>query len=255
MQHPIHILIAEDELKVAALLRDYLKADGMAVETVARGDEVLPALNLQHYDILLLDLRMPGQGGLDVLRELHGGGLRNTDGHVPGVIVISALVEEVDRLLGLEMGADDYICKPFSPREVVARVKALLRRLNKIEAPVNGQSGASATLQVELDEARMQVRVGANACDLTAVEFRLLQTLRSQPGRVFGRSQIMPRLYQDHRIVSERTVDSHVKKLRRKLEQVAPDWDMIDSVYGVGFRFEPKPRSEPREPEATQVDD
>lgn len=146
--------------------------------------------------------------------------------------MVTAKVEEVDRLLGLELGADDYICKPFSPREVVARVKALLRRLQASEEPAD-------TGGLAIDGDRFEASVDGVRLDLTAVEFRLLQTLASVPGRVYSRDQLMERIYSDHRIVGDRTVDSHVKNLRRKLAAIRPGIDMVQSVYGVGYRFDP----------------
>jgi two-component system response regulator BaeR len=158
------------------------------------------------------------------------------------ILIITARVEEIDRLLGLELGADDYICKPFSPREVVARVRAVLRRS---AAAAAGDPQPSA---LTLDEERFEARVRGRALALTPVEFRLLRKLRLQPGRVFSRAQLIHALYEDHRVVSDRTVDSHIKNLRRKLADDGAD--PIESVYGVGYRFvcdedrEPSPRGD-----------
>ncbi|MGE8355392.1 MAG: winged helix-turn-helix domain-containing protein, partial [Microvirgula sp.] len=139
-------------------------------------------------------------------------------------------VEEVDRLLGLDIGADDYICKPYSPREVVARVKAILRRVRR------GEVAAETALFI--DDARCEARFLGQPLDLTQAEFRLLKTLASTPGRVFSRDQLLDQLYDDYRVVTDRTVDSHIKNLRRKLEQACPDREAIRSVYGVGYKLD-----------------
>jgi two-component system response regulator BaeR len=148
------------------------------------------------------------------------------------IIMVTARIEEIDRLLGLELGADDYICKPFSPREVVARVKAVLRRT---------QDGQTTRVHgLVLDEDRYRAVLHGRDLELTAVEFKILQLLAGSPGRIFGREQIMDNMYRDERFVSDRTVDSHIKKLRRKIEAVDPKTDLIQSVYGVGYKFEPR---------------
>ncbi|QOF85137.1 response regulator [Pseudomonas sp. ADPe] len=215
------ILLVEDEPKLAALVGDYLRVAGYQVEHLADGNAVIPALRGKTYDLLLLDLMLPGRDGLDICRELRG------FSRMP-LIMMTARVEEIDRLLGLELGADDYICKPFSPRELVARVKAVLRR-----------SGAQApSLGLELDPRAFQARYLGVALDLTPVEFRMLAALAARPGQVLSRDQLMNHIYQDHRVVAGRTVDSHVKNLRRKLAAVAPGHDPIRSVYGVGYSLE-----------------
>jgi len=217
----LHILIVEDEPKIAALLRDYLLASNYRVSLRDSGTGTIDWVRTHAPDALLLDLMLPGEDGLSICR-----GLRAFSS-IP-ILMITARVEEIDRLLGLELGADDYICKPFSPREVVARVKAVLRRAH-----------ASPTTQaapIELDEARFEARVRGRALTLTPVEFRLLSKFAAQPGRVFSRQQLIDASYRDHRVVSDRTVDSHVKNVRRKLAEL--DVDPITSVYGVGYRLE-----------------
>jgi two-component system response regulator BaeR len=149
--------------------------------------------------------------------------------------MVTARVEEVDRLLGLELGADDYVCKPYSPREVVARVRAVLRRY--APAAADAPRGDDPLL---LDASSFRVRAAGREAELTAVEFELLQTLYRQPGRIFSRAQLMDRIYADRRVVSDRTIDSHVKKLRRKLAQLLPGQDLVHSVYGAGYRYEPR---------------
>jgi two-component system, OmpR family, response regulator BaeR len=219
-----NILIVEDEPKLAALLGDYLKASGYASYWVADGRDAIAAIRDQQPDLVLLDLMLPGRDGLDICRELRG------FSDVP-VVMLTARVEEIDRLLGLELGADDYICKPFSPREVVARIKAILRR-----ARTNADTTTFTTLKID-DGAHRAIFNGVTL-DLTPVEFRLLRTLAATPGRVFSRDRLLDKLYLDHRVVTDRTVDSHIKNLRRKLEQAAPGQDPIRSIYGVGYKLE-----------------
>ena len=215
------ILIVEDEPRLASVLRDYLAAAGMASEWVNDGGQVIDAFARYQPDLVLLDLMLPQRDGVDLCRELRA------SSDVP-VIMVTARVEEIDRLLGLEIGADDYICKPFSPRELVARVKAVLRR--------SGQQAPS--LGLELDARAFQARYKGVALDLTPVEFRMLAALAARPGQVLSRDQLMNHIYQDHRVVADRTVDSHVKNLRRKLTAVTPGHDPLRSVYGVGYSLE-----------------
>jgi two-component system response regulator BaeR len=167
---------------------------------------------------------LPGRDGLEVCKEVRG--FSNI-----AIVMVTARVEEIDRLLGLELGADDYICKPFSPREVVARVKAILRRT----PPAQAQAQVNSKLSI--DDAQFRAVLNDHTLDLTPVEFRLLKTLSAAPGRVFSRQQLLNTLYEDHRVVTDRTVDSHVKNLRRKLQQAQPGEELIESIYGVGYRF------------------
>ncbi|AZC37961.1 response regulator [Pseudomonas chlororaphis] len=217
------ILIVEDEPKLAALLRDYLDAAGYPSLCLDNGLDVVPEVRAHRPRLILLDLMLPGRDGLEVCQELR------RFSEVP-IIMITARVEEVDRLLGLDLGADDYICKPFSPREVVARVKAILRR--------SPQLTAAAQARLQIDEERYRASFDGIALDLTPVELRLLKTLAASPGRVFSRDQLLDRLYSDHRVVTDRTVDSHVRNLRRKLAQACPGEDPIQSLYGVGYKLE-----------------
>jgi two-component system, OmpR family, response regulator BaeR len=221
MTDSAHVLIVEDEPKLSALLRDYLVAAGFRTSVLDNGGLVSDWIREQQPDLILLDINLPGVDGLTVCRQVR------TFSEVP-ILMLTARVEEIDRLLGLELGADDYICKPFSPREVVARVRAVLRRARPIDA--------SSPPPVVLDQERFEARVHGQVLTLTPVEFRLLGKLASQPGRVFSREQLIGALYADHRVVSDRTVDSHVKNLRRKLIEVGID--PIAAVYGVGYRFE-----------------
>jgi len=216
------ILIVEDEPKLAALLSDYLQQAGFEASRLENGLEVASRVREQTPDLILLDLMLPGLDGLEVCKEIR------SFSAVP-IVMVTARVEEIDRLLGLELGADDYICKPFSPREVVARVKAVLRRAGGATPQAQGLS---------LDESRYQATLHGRDLELTAVEFKLLHFLAANPGRIYSRTQLMDRIYPDRRIVGDRTIDSHIKKLRKKLAAAAPGEELIHSVYGVGYKFE-----------------
>ena len=242
------LMIVEDEPKLAALMVKYLEAAGFATQCLADGRLVVPAVRAAQPDLVLLDLMLPGRDGIEICRELR------TFSDVP-IIIVTARVEEIDRLLGLELGADDYVCKPFSPREMVARVRAILRRTRGAPrlpagASPSGKQPADAVVvdwtdenarpvRLVIDESRHQVRLEDQLLDLTPVEFRLLAILAAVPGRVLRRDGLLDQLYLDHRIVNDRTVDTHVKNLRRKLMQVVKDRDLIHSVYGIGYKFEP----------------
>ncbi len=219
-----HILIAEDEVKIARLLADYLQAAGMRTTVVADGNEVIAAVSAARPDLLLLDVMLPGRDGMDLCRDIR----RSSD--LP-IIMLTARSEEIDRLLGLELGADDYVCKPFSAREVVARIKAVLRRSESAPAPAERAA-------IQIDEQRMRVTIDGQRVDLTPVEFRLMHTLARHPGRVYRRDELLDLIYDDFRDVSDRTVDSHVKNLRRKLAAAAPERPLIHAVYGIGYKLE-----------------
>jgi two-component system response regulator BaeR len=216
------ILIVEDEEKLAGIMADYLLQSGFSTHSLGDGTLVVPWVREQSPDLVLLDLMLPGKGGLDICKELR------VFSSVP-IIMTTARVEEIDRLLGLELGADDYICKPFSPREVVARVKAVLRR--------SGGTSSAATGLI-LDESRYLATLQGHDLELTAVEFKLLQFLSAHPGRIFGREILMDHIYSDDRVVADRTIDSHIKKLRKKLAVVDSNQELIHSVYGVGYKFD-----------------
>ena len=220
------VLIVEDERKIAELLRDYLERDHYRTYCIEDGGAVDAWLDNNQPDIVLLDVMLPGKDGLTICRELRA---RSS---VP-IIMVTARVEEIDRLLGLELGADDYVCKPFSPREVVARVKALLRRVDRVKT-----DPTAASRGLTIDEDKFSAAIDGHALNLTPIEFRLLALLASQPGRVFSRDQLMDRIYVDGRVVSDRTVDSHVKNLRHKVHEAVGSDDVIRSIYGVGYKLE-----------------
>ena len=217
------ILIVEDEPQLAHLLEDYLEQSGYQTAIIHDGSQVSQSIKGNEPDLVLLDIMLPGVDGMTICREIR------EFSKVP-VIMVTARFEETDRLRGLELGADDYICKPFSPREVVARVKAVLRR------STDGPMKIPPTLHI--DVARFKAELHGKDLDLTAVEFQLLKILSSDPGRIYSRSQLMDQIYNDHRIVSDRTIDSHIKKLRKKIAAVSPEDELIHSVYGVGYKFE-----------------
>ena len=217
------ILIVEDEEKLARLLADYLEQSGYDTVCITDGESAANWVREHNPDLVLLDLMLPKRDGLEICKEIRSFSLTP-------LIMITARVEEIDRLLGLELGADDYICKPFSPREVVARVKAVLRR--------SGAQSPSLSTVLQMDEQHHHTSVFGCELELTAVEFKLLNMLFSSPGRIYTRSQLMDRIYPDVRVVSDRTIDSHVKKLRKKIASVSPDKELIHAVYGIGYKFE-----------------
>ena len=215
------ILIVEDEPKLAELVADYLKAAGYEAHSIANGLEAVPWVKRNAPELIVLDLMLPGRDGLEICKEVR------SFSDVP-VIMVTARVEEVDRLIGLEAGADDYLCKPFSVRELVARVKALLRRPRVPAIPAG----------LVIDEEKHQISLDGKALDLTPVEFRLIAALAAAPGKVFARDALLEKLYADHRVVTDRTVDAHVKNLRRKIEEIRPGADLVRSIYGVGYKLE-----------------
>ena len=220
---PQHILIVEDEVKLATLLQDYLIQSGFAATMIHDGSEVEGWLANNQTNLVLLDLMLPGKSGVDICKDIR------KHSKLP-VIMTTAKVDEIDRLLGLELGADDYICKPFSPREVVARVKAVLRRTDDSNKP--------ADRGLMLDTDTYKATINGNDLHLTAVEFQLLKVLSDQPGRIFSRSVLVDKIYSDGRVVSDRTIDSHIKKLRKKISVQVPDAELIHSLYAVGYKFE-----------------
>ena len=218
-----HILIVEDEAKIATLLQDYLVQGGYETTILQDGSDVESWLENNTTQLILLDLMLPGKNGVDICKDVR------VHSSLP-IIMITAKVEEIDRLLGLEFGADDYICKPFSPREVVARVKAVLRRSESTEK--------LSDKGLLLDTETYKATINGEDLNLTAVEFQLLKVLSDQPGRIFSRSVLVDKIYHDGRVVSDRTIDSHIKKLRKKIAEKLPDVELIHSLYAVGYKFE-----------------
>ncbi|KJV31198.1 two-component system response regulator BaeR [Pantoea sp. SM3] len=223
--HDPLILVVEDEPKLAQLMIDYLQASNYRIHHIADGNEVLGYVQHSPPDLMLLDLMLPGRDGLTLCREIR------RFSELP-IIMVTARTEEIDRLLGLEIGADDYICKPFSPREVVARVKTILRRVKR--SPEEAQLAS----HLLIDEGRFQASWREQQLELTPAEFRLLKTLALEPGKVFSREQLLNHLYDDYRVVTDRTIDSHIKNLRRKLENLDAEQPFIRAVYGMGYRWE-----------------
>ena len=223
------ILLIEDEPDIAEVLQYNLEKEGFQVELASRGDAGLEAVRRESPELILLDLMLPGLDGLELTRLLKRD---PATAHLP-IVMLTARSEEVDRIVGLELGADDYISKPFSPREVVLRVKAVLRRLQPEEAV------ASELLQVggiELDISGHQLRLGGKEVPLTATEFRLLRLLMERNGRVQTRGQLLSDVWGYAEDIDSRTVDTHIRRLRRKL---GPEADRIETVIGVGYRLRP----------------
>ncbi|MNK46418.1 Transcriptional regulatory protein BaeR [compost metagenome] len=225
------IVIVEDELDIASVVQDYLRHAGYDTEHFADGQSALERIVAAPPDLTLLDIMLPRLDGIEVLRRA-----REHTAHP--IIMLTARIEEVDRLLGLELGADDYVCKPFSPRELVARVRAVLRRT----APAVAAQGAPDDAPgLVLDDVHWRASLDGTPLNLTRREFGLLQVLSRHPGRIFSRARLLELAYDDTVDVTERAIDSHVKNLRRKLGAVTPAHDWIRSVYGVGFAWEAPP--------------
>jgi two-component system response regulator BaeR len=221
----MRVLVVEDEIKIAQVLRDYLVSAGYEVTRLERGDMVLSSVKVDPPDMILLDIMVPGMNGLDVCRALR------QFSSIP-IIMITARVEEIDRLLGLELGADDYICKPFSPREVVARVNAVLRRSI---SPISKTTLRSADLVI-MEESR-RVFAGGIELRLTPCEYSLLKVMLSSPDRIFTRNELINAVQGYDFEGYDRTIDSHVKNLRKKIAGCVPDKEIISTIYGVGYKL------------------
>lgn len=220
------VLVVEDDPTIAQLLVDYLRHDGYEAESIDDGQVALERIEQSPPKLVILDLMLPGLDGIGVCRAVR----KFSD--LP-ILMLTARVDEVDRLLGLETGADDYVCKPFSPREVIARVRALIRR-------AEGRMQASPSPWLVDDDA-LRITLHGRALALTALEFRMLRLLLSHPGCVFSRAQLLDSAHVDLRDVSDRAIDSHIKNVRRKISAVEPEFECIASVYGVGYRYEMPP--------------
>ena len=219
------VLIVEDEKKLANILIEYLNKDGFQTKHISTGSQVIPWVRKHDPNLILLDLMLPEMNGKEICQEIR------TFSSLP-IIMVTAMVEEIDRLIGLELGADDYICKPFSPKEVTARVKAVLRRSD----PDYIKNSQSKGFQVNPDQ--YSITLAGQKLDLTPVEFRLLSMFIEYPNRVYNRDQILNKVFDDGRIVLDRTVDTHIKNLRQKLKAINPESDYIRSIYGIGYSFE-----------------
>jgi two-component system response regulator BaeR len=219
------ILVVEDEIKIAEILKDYLVSSGYRVSCLDHGDFVLSHVKQSPPSLILLDIMIPGMNGLDLCR-----GIRQFS-NVP-IIMITARVEEIDRLLGLELGADDYICKPFSPREVVARVKAVLRRSCSADVPKT-----LTAAELVIIEATRQAIAGGIELRLTPCEYGLLKMLMGHPGRIFSRNELINAVQGYDFEGYDRTIDSHVKNLRKKIAKCLPNKEIISTIYGVGYKL------------------
>jgi two-component system response regulator BaeR len=216
------ILIVEDEGDLSSVMADYVTAAGYAAQVIADGREALASVQRVMPDLIVLDIMLPNLDGLALCKAVR------EFSEVP-IIMVTARVQEIDRLLGLETGADDYLCKPFSPRELVARIKAILRRSHKPEDEVR---------LFEIDATARSVRIHAQLLDLTPTEYSLLAAMARRPGTIFSRTQLLDLASRDNLDVTDRAIDSHIKNLRRKLAALLPDAEVIHSVYGLGYRFE-----------------
>ncbi|RIK33936.1 MAG: DNA-binding response regulator [Chloroflexi bacterium] len=223
------ILVVDDEPKIVRLARDYLEQSGFRVLPVGDGAAALAAARQEKPDLIVLDLNLPGMDGLDVCRALR------RESNVP-IIMLTARVEETDRLIGLELGADDYIVKPFSPRELVARVRAVLRRTQgEVQTP-----GLIRTGELEIDLNGHRVTLRGEPIKLTRIEFNLLSTLAQHPGQTFSRSQLIDRLHGSSEAGFDRSIDAHVKNIRRKIEDDPANPRYLLTVYGIGYQFTDK---------------
>lgn len=216
------ILIVEDEGDLSSVMADYVAAAGYRARVIADGREALASVRHSVPDLIVLDVMLPSLDGLSLCRAVRH------FSQVP-IIMVTARVQEIDRLLGLETGADDYLCKPFSPRELVARIKAILRRSHKPDGDAR---------LVEIDEAARSVRIHAQLLDFTSTEYSLFAAMAMRPGAIFSRAQLLDLASRDNLNVADRAIDSHIKNLRRKIAVVMPGVEVIHSVYGLGYRFE-----------------
>lgn len=220
------ILVVDDEPKIIQLTQDYLENAGFSVLSAGDGERALSVIHADQPDLVVLDLGLPGMDGLDICRSI-----RKTS-NLP-IIMLTARDEEADKIVGLELGADDYVTKPFSPKELVARVRSVLRRSELAQEAREVVRVGDVTLDIP----RMRVTVGDDEIELTATEFHLLQALASQPGRIFTRSQLLNAVHGVAIESYERAIDAHIKNIRRKIEPVSHEPRYIQTVYGVGYRF------------------
>jgi two-component system response regulator BaeR len=217
------VLVVEDDRKISDLLLNYLRADGYEATPVFDGHEAVQCISKNAPDLVILDWMLPGMDGIDVCRAVRA------FSDVP-ILMLTARIDELDRLLGLDTGADDYVCKPFAPREVVARVRALLRR-------ASGKIKASPQAWL-VEDASFRISWMGKWLPLTRIEFMMFRTLLARPGRVFSREQLLVSVHDSQRDISDRAIDTHIKNLRKKVQAVEPAKDCIASVYGLGYRFD-----------------
>jgi two-component system response regulator BaeR len=228
---PTEILIIEDEPDLASLIADYVHASGYQSLVIANGQSALEQIQLRVPDLIVLDLMLPGLDGISLCKAVRA------FSQVP-IIMVTAKVEEIDRLLGLEIGADDYLCKPFSPRELMARIKVILRRVSTTATTAVTAMQSEKQNVVHIDTAAFQIYLHQQLLELTRSEFLLLQHFIAHPGQVFSRSQLLDFVTQDNLDVTDRAIDSHVKNIRKKIAQIRPDDNPIHAIYGLGYRFD-----------------
>lgn len=224
------ILIVEDEQKIAQILVDFLEMDGFKTKVLNDGENAVEQVKELSPSAVILDLMLPHKDGLTICREVR------QFSEVP-ILMLTARVDEIDRLTGLGIGADDYVCKPFSAREVVARIKVILKRVGK-SINTNIVDSRLIYKNIEVDTEKFSCHVAGELVELTPVEFRIISTMIKKPGTVFSRDKIMRSCYEDERIVSSRTIDSHMKNLRAKLISDTGDESLLHSVYGIGYKVE-----------------
>ncbi len=217
------VLIIEDEENLAQIMQDYLIKDNISSEIVTDGNDAVNAVKTYDADVILLDIMLPNKDGMSICKEIR------QFSQTP-IIMTTARVDEIDRIIGLEIGADDYVCKPYSPRELVARVKVQLRK-KQVNSNINGGG-------ISLNEDFLTASIDDKTIELTFVEFKLLDKLMDGNGRIFNRNQLMDSIYTDGRIVSDRTIDSHIKKIRKKLIKLDASKEYIHSIYGCGYKFD-----------------
>lgn len=220
-----NVLIVEDEENLAKIIQDYLTRDNITSKIISDGNVVVEYVRNNNIDVILLDIMLPNKNGTTICKEIR----QFSD---VAIIMTTARVDEIDRIIGLEIGADDYVCKPYSPRELVARVKVHLRKITVKN--INDKT------YFQLNDDYLTATINDKSTELTSVEYKLLKRLYDAKGRIFNRDQLMDSIYSDGRIVSDRTIDSHIKKIRKKLKTINPQKEFIHSIYGCGYKFELK---------------
>lgn len=223
------VLIVEDEIKIAQLLVDFLQADNFNTRIIHNGAEVIDCVRSSHFDFTLLDVMLPNVDGLTLCKEIR------QFSSVP-ILMLTARVDEIDRLMGLGFGADDYVYKPFSAREVVAHVQGILKRVGNVVS--ENPNDIKQYQNIYVNKQKLECLVQGKPIELTQVEFKLLFTLMTKPGNVYAREILMSHSYDDGRIVSYRTIDSHIKNLRNKITAIDASNNLIHSIYGVGYKIE-----------------